>query len=300
MTRDWSPSIYDHTIRTRGAIPEVGQLIGCSDRRAYHVIEVIERSRANWHDATTRKWEEAGSPDPATWPDRERKVVLRPVRALHPSGRTRITLTLYPWTRDEQWWALPDPYPACVECQMLWPCPCDDRNQAAAAAMAELERLGGVLPGCCWACSEPITSRHHSIEFPGENLLMPGAPAPAFHTSHSRKAARGPSGNQTCRGDAEQYEQQWVAADPTRKVRLTCPGIMFRHFGYSECTTSADCPGENASHANFVHCTTAHYTNWSVDGGAVQAIPLTSCDGRGCRGPKVPASNLTPATDQPA
>lgn len=281
MTRDWRPLIHEHSIRTRGAIPEPGQLIACPDRRAYRVIGVYDRDFANWHEQTVQQWEKAGRPDPKTWKDRERGLELDPVVKPHPRGKDRIGRRLTPWAWNEQWWALPDPYPACVECQMLWPCPCDDRNRAAAAAMKELERLGGVLPGCCWACSEPITSRQHSIEFPGENLLLPGAPSPIFHTSHSRKSHQG-----TCRSEAEAYEQKWVAAAPERRVLLRCEGVLFRHFGYSECTARDACPGEGATHREFAHCTTGLYVAWTQGSGGESVSPLTSCGERGCRGPK--------------
>lgn len=298
MTRDWQPSITaDGGYRRKSTeMPHPGQVIAYYDRKAWRVIEVGDVAQPNWSKQTVRAWEKAGRPDPVTWPERERRVFAEPARNPLPSGKDRRGLGIYPWAWNVHWWPLQDPYPVCVDCGLLWPCPCDDRNEAAAAAMAELDRLGAVLPGCCWGCGEPVTSRQHSIEFIGENLLMPGAGPALFHISHSRKAARGPSGNQTCRGDAEKYEQQWVAADRTRKARLTCPGATFRHFGYSECTTLADCPGENATHADFSHCTTAHYT---IEG--VQAVPLTSCGERGCRGPKVPVDDTTPlTTDVPA
>lgn len=158
--------------------------------------------------------------------------------------------------------------------------------------MEEFGRLAAILPGCCWACGEPIVGRQRGIEFEGENLLMPGAGPAVFHTSHSRKASR-VGYRATCRGEAEKYEERWVAAQPGRKVRLTCPGMLFRHFGYVECTRLADCPGEEATHADHMHCTTAHYTGWTADGGAVQATPLTSCGERGCRGPKPVDTRIT-------
>ncbi|WP_407566841.1 hypothetical protein [Polymorphospora sp. A560] len=144
--------------------------------------------------------------------------------------------------------------------------------------MAEVDRLAAVLPGCCWACGEPIAGRQRSIEFVGENLLLPGASPAVFHTAHSRKAVR-PDMPKTCREQAEDYETHWVAAEPGRTRRLTCAGRMFRHFTFSECTAGADCPGEDAFHQERSYCTTTRYTATGRD-----VRPATNCGERMCRG----------------
>jgi hypothetical protein len=266
-----APTDPRHTGRR---IPEPGQLIACADRRAYRVTNVEEVNPGDWDAKTIDAWENKGRPDPETWDGRERHLRLEPVR--HPKPRKgQYGLRLYPWAYStEQWWPLDDPYPACVECGCLWPCPCHDRNREAEAATAELERLGGIMPGCCWACNEPVTSRHHSIVFDGDNLLMPGAGPVVFHTSQSRKAHRG-----TCRGQAIAYEKRWVEAAPGRLVRLTCPGDLFRHYDRSECSQGDLCPGPDADHRRFYHCTTSVST---VAGSPIR--PLTSCEARGCKG----------------
>lgn len=305
MNRWWKPvgAIAPYH-STAGEIPEVGQIIGwVSTRKAWRVIQVAGRHQANWDPATQQAWERAGRPDPEMWPNRERSLIVEPPRNPSPDGKDRRGARLFPWWHGQQWFALTDPYPVCVDCGLLWPCPCDDRNHEAAKAMAELERLGGILPGCCWGCGEPVTSRQHSIEFDGENLLMPGAAPALFHTSHSRKAARGSSGNQTCRGEAEKYEDQWLAGDPRRTARLRCPGLLFRHFGFSECTTGPACPGEDASHHEFTHCTSQTFRwgrNYRPDPeiDPEEIRPVTNCGSRGCRGLMTPATPLT--TDQTA
>ena len=301
MTRDWKPLDYDREAvretvveirrgqpveRTKyRKVPHVGELIAWADRKAYRVVAVEEREQANWHDQTMTAWEQAGSPDPHTWEGRERAVRLQP--ANDPIARAR-GYGIFPWASNDRWWPMREQYPVCQDCGLIWPCPCDERNHKAAAAMKEFERLAGILPGCCWACGEPVTGRHHSIVFDGENLLMPGASPAVFHTSHSRKAEdsrhRG-----SCRGQAEDYEQRWVAAAPGRAVRLRCDGLMYRHIDSSECTRGDDCPGADASHKDFGHCT-SRMTTWSPEGGyAEQPGPITNCGTRGCRGPKVPA-----------
>jgi hypothetical protein len=305
LARGWQPGTYDLTAivetvttvrngqpvtRTHYRnIPHPGELIAWRDRRAYRVTAVEERAQANWHDHTTAAWEHAGRPDPDTWPGRERAVRMRP--ADQPTARPR-GYGLYPWASTPQWWPLREQYPVCCDCRLIWPCPCDDNTTAAQAAMQEVDRLGSILPGCCWACAEPVTGRHHSVVFDGENLLLPGADPAVFHTSHSRKANRG-----TCRGQAEEYEQQWVAAGPGRTVRLRCPGRLYRHIGSSECTAGDDCPAVDASHAGYGHCTTALWTSRPTADGRETPVeeqrPLTNCGTRGCRGPKAPTDALT-------
>ncbi len=297
MAQHWSPITYDRQAiceeaieyrqgipvrRTRyRKIPHVGELIACPDRKAYRVVAVEEREQANWHEQTMKAWEKAGRPDPYTWEDRERAMRLRP--AGDPNAKA-YGYGLYPWASNDRWWPLREQYPVCCDCGLIWPCPCDERTTEARTAMKELDRLGGIMPGCCWACGEPITARHRSIEFDGENLLMPGAAPAVFHAAHSRKATHG-----TCRSEAEAYEQRWVAAQPGRTVRLRCPGLLYRHLSESECTRE-DCPGVDATHAKYSHCTTISYESWTAGGGAVEdPRPLTNCGTRGCRGPKVPS-----------
>lgn len=294
MRRQWQPMVFDseaireyvtelrhgHEItRTRHRrIPNVGELIAWRNRKAYRVVEVDEREQANWHDETMKAWERAGNPDPRTWTGRELVVLVDPVTD---AGERRVGKALYLWADGDQWWPLREQYPTCNDCRLIWPCPCDERTDEARAAMKELNRLGGIMPGCCWACNEPVTKQHHSIVFEGDNLLLPGGGLVVFHTAESRKAKKGA----TCRYWAEKYEEDWTAADPSRPVRLRCTGILYRHYDRSECTEGEQCPSVHATHAGHAHCTTNLY-----DGrGNAELSPLTSCGGRGCRGLKVPA-----------
>ncbi|GIM88871.1 hypothetical protein [Paractinoplanes toevensis] len=296
MGRDWSPIAYDHeaireiVTEVRNGlpvervkyrkIPHVGELVAWRDRKAWRVTAVFERDQANWDDQTTKVWEREGMPDPATWPGRERAVRLQ--SATDPKDREPHR-AIYPWASNDQWWPLREQYPVCNDCGLIWPCPCDERNDEAVAAMKEFNRLAGIMPGCCWACGDPVTGRHHSIVFAGENLLMPGAGPAVFHTSHSRKAKRG-----TCRGQAEDYERQWVLAEPGRRVRLRCSGVLYRHLSASECTTGERCVGVEATHPDHAHCTTRSYASWTNGQAVENPRPLTNCGTRGCRGPKAP------------
>lgn len=304
MARDWEPAFYDYEaaretvirivnghpverVRNR-RIPSVGQVIAHSgSREAWRVLSIDDVHQANWDAGTTAMWEKAGRPDPEAWSDRERSAFAEPARNPQPGGKDRRGLPIYPWWFKQHWWPLPDPYPACTGCGLLWPCPCHERNVEARKAMKEFDRLAAILPGCCWNCGNPVERRQHSIVFEGDNLLMPGAGPAVFHTSGSRFYET-QFGKRSCRGEAIDYEKRWVEAAPGRRPRLACAGTMFRHFGYSECTAGGDCPGEDATHRRFTHCTTGFGT-WSEETGAVEVRPFTSCGERGCRGPKTPA-----------
>ncbi len=281
---------------TAHLVPDVGQLIGwISSRKPWRVFRIDEIHQANWCDATLKTWQKEGRPPWETWAGREIGIGVEPPRSPSPNGRDRRALRLCPWWSGEQWIPLTDPYPACVSCGLLWPCPCDDRNKEAAAAMADFERVAAILPGCCWGCGQPIAGRQRSITFDGDNLLLPGGGTVAFHTSHSRKAARGPSGNQTCRSEAEAYEERWVAADPGRLRRLHCPGIQYRHGTYTDCTEGDRCPGEDAHHEDWVHCTARVMPPGPGHGRSISYYPSpeihanelrapTNCGAKGCRG----------------
>lgn len=285
------PGRADTGRRTVGQIPAVGELIcWIASREPLRVFRVDDVHQANWATETHTAWVQAGRPAWETWEGRERAVGVEP-----PGGGKRTGRPLHPWWHGEQWAPLSDPYPACVRCGLLWPCPCDDDNREAAASMAEMARLAGIMPGCCWACNEPILDRNKSVVFEGENLLYPGAGPAVFHTAYSRKA-KGRRSSGTCRRDAEKYEDRWVAAAPGRRWLLRCPGHQFRHYhGIVECTESDGCTGQDARHAGWDHCTTQVFPNGSAfyvpgapyrDG---EIRPATRCGGRGCRGVAEPA-----------
>lgn len=129
-------------------------------------------------------------------------------------------------------------YPVCTDCGEPWPCPEIGITREARKQSAELERLSQVMPGCCWACGEPVTARQSAIVFEGENLLLPGAPPAVFHL----RAKGG------CRGAAMGYEDRWASAEEGRPWRLQCPGKSTWHVDGPACDRD-DCPGTGAFHA---------------------------------------------------
>jgi len=169
---------------------------------------------------------------------------LRPVLVtVHPAGggpaqRMRVRFRPYQFQRSTVY-VIPAHHPVCAVCRELYPCHCLEIDDAADASMAALADLESVLPGCCWHCREPVTSRQKSIDFPGDNLLLPGAEPPVFHLRN---------GSPYCSAAAVSYERRWAAADPSRLPRLECPGDLVQHIDGYECTAGGRCPGALADH----------------------------------------------------
>lgn len=90
-------------------------------------------------------------------------------------------------------------WPRCSCCGEPTPCRLELQDRQVDAAVARLEHAESVLPGCCWACREPISRRQRSIAFPGDNLVLPGADGVRFHD------------RPRCLGAARAYEEQRMA-----------------------------------------------------------------------------------------
>lgn len=240
-SRYWRPTgDADRRAITIGRLPEPGQLIvHTRTRKAWRVISIDDIHPANWTQPTHGVWESEGQPDPLTWPGRERRILVEPPRNPQPDGKDRRGIRVHPWWRDgEEWRPLTDPYPVCPDCALVWPCPCDDRNKVTAQAMAELDRLGAIMPGCCWHCAEPITSRQDAVTYPGDNLDLPGGHPVRFHTRRG------------CAHAAKAYELRWIDADPRRERVLTWPQcgatLIVHRDGSTECDgdgAAPDCGG---------------------------------------------------------
>jgi hypothetical protein len=204
-------------------------------RQVWAVTEARAVPVADWDDGDHR-WHQAtryaGQP-PEEWPLRPVWLIIRS----HPGGGPEHQVRVSPYWDGATAWVLPPHYPVCASCGRPWPCAEIDMTVQVRAEAAELERLAGILQGCCWQCGGPVTARQRSVTFGGDNLLLPGAAPPAFHTRH------GP-----CLAAARAYEEQWVKAGAGRRRRLACPGFLLRHADTSECTAGADCPGSGVPH----------------------------------------------------
>lgn len=147
------------------------------------------------------------------------------------------------------WWPLPEHYAVCHRCGDLAPCRAHTDAILAAEQAVRMERELRLLPGCCPACQEPVTSRQRSIVFEGEYVRNPlGPPDVAFHLRRE------------CRGEAARYEEAWVRADPTRArslLTLTCAGtVVVCGDRHAECFGADDqaCPSIHARHRGYTAC----------------------------------------------
>ncbi len=202
-----------------------------------------EGYRRQWRDGITEE----------DWRYRPVYLIVLPVKGgkrRHVKMRPYVTFGLMAYVLHPH-------YPVCTECGEPWPCPEIGITREVRKQTAEVERLASILPGCCWSCGEPVTGRHSSIVFEGENLLLPGAPAPVFHL----RVKEG------CRSAAMSYEDRWVAAGEGRPWRLQCPGKITEHVDGPACDRDG-CPGVRARHAErAVHVLTRGGTvlRWAKD-----------------------------------
>lgn len=236
--RSWSPAMCERGYYDRR--PPVGALVAFR-RTPWRVIAVDDVESNDWDDRTRDEWLALGMPD--QWHYRPFRV-----RVESPAGGDRGSMTVHSWN-SITWQILPEHYAVCVSCGELAPCLAHTAMKQAERAMVRVEREMQLMPGCCPACQEPITKRQESKTFPGENLLLPfGDPDVTFHMRSA------------CRGGAEQYEEMWVRADPTRSrslLTLFCEGhIIVHHDGSAECHGAPDCPTVYARHRSYSACYT--------------------------------------------
>lgn len=129
-----------------------------------------------------------------------------------------------------------------------WPCRDSDQQAQAEKEIKAAEKELRLLPGCCPACEEPVTSRQKAITFGGPNVRNPLAEGPTFHLRRK------------CQHAAAKYEDAWVAAEPGRQrslLTLTCAGTVIVHGdGTAECfgADESDCPSVFARHRGYSAC----------------------------------------------
>jgi hypothetical protein len=221
---------------------KLGDLVAVN-RAVWRISEVRDVPVADWdeHDRSyferdregAERWGTGPVPSEETWDRRPLYLKLYPAK-----GGKRHSWKVRVYAHLRSAWVLPEHYPVCAECGEPWPCPEIDivlELQKQAAVMDDLE---SIMPGCCWGCREPITSRQSSVTFEGENLLLPGAPPPVFHTR--RKPG--------CLGEAMRYEEKWVPAGEGRRWRYRCPGKLIVHADGPECSEDPLCPGPRMRH----------------------------------------------------
>ena len=229
---------------------ERGDLIE-ADRKAWRVVEVRPVPVADWDESDREYYGRLARqhrnpkyvsmsravPSEEEWESRPVYLIVVPA-----DGGKRHHLRVRPYGGFRGAWVLSPHYPVCKDCGELWPCREVEITQEVDRQAAKLAELEKILPGCCWSCGEPVTSKQASIRFDGDNLLLPGAHPPVFHLR--RKGG--------CRSDAAGYEKRWVAAEDGRRWRLQCPGKLVRHVDGDECSEDPFCPGGDASHGTFI------------------------------------------------
>lgn len=169
------------------------------------------------------------------WPYRPVYLIVVPAK-----GGKRRHVKVRPYMNyGRMTYVLHPHYPVCSDCGEPWPCPEIDITRQVRKEAAAMEQLSRIMPGCCWGCGEPVTSRQKSITFDGENLLLPGASPAVFHLRH---------GKPYCFSAAVDYEKKWAAAEPGRHPSLHCRGDRIVHVDGTECSEEPFCPGPGAHH----------------------------------------------------
>lgn len=241
MSSYWTPAVPTVGLPSPHRRPEVGTLVALG-RKPYRVVSVTDVAPAFWDDHAAEMWRGRGMPDP--WPSAPFHVEVSDPSQGDQLGR----ITVQPWHYDALC-SLPEHYAVCSRCGELAPCREITAQRAAIPVMQRLDRLASTLPGCCWGCREPVTSRQESVTFPFENAWLPTAPPPTFHLRRQ------------CRAQAAAYERDWVAVDsetrPRSLLTMTCTGsLIVHHDGSAECfgAVDSDCPDARAAHASYSAC----------------------------------------------
>lgn len=259
--------------------PPVGRLF--ADRHAVWRVASVERLPLSADDRDV--WLAAGMPDLDGWRGHPyrlgvdwvagRRPDWAPAAGDVPRGFATAPARRY---RYVEWALYPvsDRWPMCSCCGEPMPCQAELQDREVRKGLTMVEKFATRHPDACWACGEIVTRRQRAVTYRGDNLDLPGAPAPRFHTRAS------------CYGDAVRYEQRWLSADPRRERVLTwpvCGGVLVVHAGgASECmdgrtpflgaerSTQPDC------HGHLTHDHNVHVACFS------RAWPGGQCP-RGCR-----------------
>lgn len=296
MADRWRPLLAAAQYRP----PAPGDLVA-RDHAVWRVLEVVDLPLTG---ADRELWLEAGMPDLPAWKGRPCVVALDFVAGARPAWAPpegavpggKVTLTAQRYTGQE-WRVYPSSgrWPACSCCGDPMPCRTELQDEEVGRSLEQVEEFSRRLPGCCWACEEPISSRQRSVTYPGDNLDLPGGHEPHFHT------------RSLCRGRAERYELRWIATDPRRERILTyplCGGILVVHGdGSTECQsgrdpmfdlerpTQRDCDG-HLTHDHAVHTACYLGGEWFARTTDASACP------RGCVRDGHPGTRTTPRPDR--
>jgi hypothetical protein len=240
VTRKWYPLGTHRSYETRR--PSPGTLLAQA-HAVWRVVSVTDLDRKAWTDDDKA--------NPARPPFRVNVNFVggkQPTRTLDEKGEPLVfhqdvhALQWTPWDvyQGGRW-------PQCSCCGEPMPCRAEMQDQDIDAAMTRVEKLTKRMPGCCWACEGPITSRQKSILYVGDNLELPGGPDVRFHLRSD------------CAEVARRYELLWLSMDHTRRRMLTAPAcsgsLMWHQDGTLECVDGApECQGRTHAHRYQATC----------------------------------------------
>jgi hypothetical protein len=229
---DWYPDqLHAADNRARHASTdelEPGTLV-IYERKPYRVQTCDLDNPLNWPDSTRERWTDDAMPDPATWHRRPFTLSLR-----H-EPQPESDLVWLSAIAGYQWWKLPEHYAVCRLCGQLPPCTHIHTEAVMQVESKKMDLVMAIMPGCCHACREPVTTRQKTIRFEGANLMRPDLPdgSAIFHL------------REACHHAAVRYDARWAAAEPLRRRRLYCEGRRRNHYdGTADCTEGAQCPGK--------------------------------------------------------
>ena len=247
MTARWQPlgtqSVYGP--------PPIGLI--AHQHGVWQVLSVVALERALWNRHDEQRWLSIGMPSPwllGPWLNSPYRVEVRHVGGANPHCVDTGALTVHSTSQYRNpWRAYPSArWPACSCCGQPAPCVAELLDQQVDVELAHMERHAAKIPGCCWACSEPISSRQRSVVYAGINLDSPTGPEVRFHTRRE------------CARVAERYETRWRTEDSTRPRYLTwprCLGTLLTHQDRTqECGGDGldTCLGHTHTHAVMSSC----------------------------------------------
>lgn len=246
----WYPDCTQHSYERR---PDVGMVLAMG----HAVWRIVAVEDIPWSDADRRMFDGGGfrvrpGAKAEDWLHRPFRVAAEWIGGVRPEWVTdeqrtgHITIRS---THTPSWKVYPGGrWPQCSCCGEPMPCRAAITDVKVDAEMERLATMDARLPGTCWGCGEPVTSRQRSVTYSGDNVDLPGGPTVVFH---ARRA---------CSHLAEKYELRWLEGDPTRVRMLTwpkCRGCLYWHAdGSSECVGGhPDCRGfETHAHGSQAGC----------------------------------------------
>lgn len=242
---EWQPEGVSARLQVTAKL-QAGCLVVCEKRPVRVLAAPVDVPVSRWQKRFEQAWEIESRRFPGvtreTWNRRPMYVQMErvdePGRAGLPGKRWRGMASA-----STAWWVIEEHYSVCVRCGEMSPCSEVFNERIAKRQVAQMDELLKLVPGCCMACNEPITSRQKHTVFEGENLTRPdfGDDSAVFHLRRS------------CMGAVHEYDRRWAEARGVPR-RFHCSGRRTVHLDKSEeCSRGDDCPGAVSHDSNVYH-----------------------------------------------